>query len=189
MTDAAEAHPATTAKHAPTYAHLFLAGLIALVGGAIVGSVAGNGGGRSEFSPRDLNEVEATLHWGSPTEVEIEFIWMSTAATRSGSDSIFGDNPGYHESDTLTLAKATIENVSQARIRIGELDLHLKAANGAGYDGTVRRCEDRCRRDPRSALSEVDSDTAGRFGSGVFGRTAIYGVPVAGGGTDDGQHR
>ena len=134
MTDAPEAHPATTAKHAPTYAHLFLAGLIALVGGAMVGSVAGNGSGRSDFSPPDLNELEATLHWGSPTEVEIEFIWMSTAATRGASDSIFGDNPGYHEAETLTLAKATIENVSQSRIRIGELDLHLKAANGVVLD-------------------------------------------------------
>jgi len=132
--DAPEAHPAITAKHAPTYAHLFLAGLIALVGGAIVGSVAGNGSGRSEFSPPDLNEVEATLHWGSPTDVEIEFIWMSTSATRGGSDSIFGDNSGYYESETLTLAKAAIKNVSQSRIRIGELDLHLKAANGVVLD-------------------------------------------------------
>ena len=138
MADAPETHPAKTARLAPTYAQLFLAGLIALVGGAVVGSVAGNGSNRSDFSPPDRNEVEATLHWGSPTAVEIEFIWMSTPATRGGSDSIFGGSPGYYESETLTLAKAAIRNVTQSKLRIGELDLHLKAANGVVLDTMVQ---------------------------------------------------
>ena len=138
MMDAHESRPATRARHAPTYAHLFLAGLIALVGGAIIGSVADDGNDRSEFSPPDKNEVVATLQWGSPTDVEIEFIWMNTPATRGGGDSIFGSSAGYYESETLTLAKATITNVTQSRLRIGEFDLHLKAANGVVLDTMVQ---------------------------------------------------
>ena len=128
MMDAHESRPATRARHAPTYAHLFLAGLIALVGGAIIGSVADDGNDRSEFSPPDKNEVVATLQWGSPTDVEIKFIWMNTPATRGGGDSIFGSSAGYYESETLTLAKATITNV------LTGVDFQTRAQDPAAFD-------------------------------------------------------
>ena len=138
MMDAPESRPATKARHAPTYAHLFLAGLIALVGGAIIGSVVDAGNDPSNFSPPDRNEVVATLQWGSPTAVEIEFIWMNTPAIRGGGDRILENGAGYYDSETLTLAKATIRNVTQSMLWIGELDLHLKAANGVVLDTMVQ---------------------------------------------------